>query len=102
MHVYVGAVSEYDKAADAVDHDSGTPLYVQLADIIARKIDAGELAPDRPIPAETRMAEEYGVARLTARRAVRELRERGLVRTVQGKGTFVLARRTGTASDQGD
>lgn len=73
----------------AIDHASGKPIYVQLADIIAGKIAAGELVPDRPIPAETRLAEEYGVARLTARRAVRELRERGLVHTVQGKGSYV-------------
>lgn len=75
--------------ADAIDHESATPIYRQLADIIAAKIEAGELLPDRPIPAEVRLAEEYGVARLTARRAVRELRERGLVVTVPGRGTFV-------------
>ncbi|MQY05389.1 GntR family transcriptional regulator [Actinomadura macrotermitis] len=74
---------------EPLDHESGTPLYQQLADIVAAKIHSGELVHDRPIPAETRLAEEYGVARLTARRAVRELRERGLVRTVHGKGTFV-------------
>lgn len=72
-----------------IDHESGTPLYVQLADIIAAKIDGGELQPDRPIPSEIRLADEYGVARLTARRAVRELRDRGLVRTIVGKGTYV-------------
>jgi DNA-binding transcriptional regulator YhcF (GntR family) len=36
------------------------------------------------------MAAEYGVARMTVSRAVRELRERGLVRTVIGKGTYVI------------
>lgn len=66
-------------------------MYQQLADIVAGMIEAGTLAVDRPIPAESRLADEYGVARLTARRAVRELRERGLVYTVQGKGTFVAA-----------
>lgn len=75
----------------AIDPQSATPVYRQLADIIAAQITAGVLLPDRPIPAETRMAEEYGVARLTARRAVAELRDRGLVITVQGKGTYVLA-----------
>ncbi|MBB4935288.1 DNA-binding GntR family transcriptional regulator [Lipingzhangella halophila] len=75
--------------ADELKHESATPLYVQLADIVAAKIKSGELQPDRPIPAETRLAEEYGIARLTARRAVRELRDRGLVVTVPGKGTFV-------------
>jgi DNA-binding GntR family transcriptional regulator len=75
-----------------LDHESGTPLYRQLADVIAAQIEAGELQPDRPIPSETRMAEEYGVARLTVRRAVRELQERGLVFTVRGKGSFVVDR----------
>jgi DNA-binding GntR family transcriptional regulator len=80
-----------DDPADLIDHESGRPIYMQLADLVAAKIAAGELVADRPIPAETRLAEEYGVARLTARRAVRELRERGLVYTVQGKGSFVTA-----------
>jgi GntR family transcriptional regulator len=35
------------------------------------------------------MAEEYGVARMTVSRAVRELRERNLVITVIGKGSYV-------------
>ncbi|MCH0538398.1 GntR family transcriptional regulator [Streptomyces sp. MUM 203J] len=42
------------------------------------------------IPSETRLAEQHGVARLTARRATQELRERGLVVTVRGKGSFVV------------
>lgn len=84
-------MSGAEDPAELIDHDSGRPVYVQLADLIAAKIAAGEIAPDRPIPAESRLADEYGIARLTARRAVRELRERGLVYTVQGKGSFVVA-----------
>lgn len=72
-----------------LDHEGGTPLYQQIADIIAARIAAGGIAPDRPIPSETAMVQEFGVARLTARRAVRELVERGLVYVVRGKGTFV-------------
>ena len=60
-----------------------------VADDIAAKIASGELAPGARLPAEVDMAAEYGVARMTARRAVRELRERGLVHTVIGKGTYV-------------
>lgn len=90
MRVYVDRVSDVDPR-DLIDHESGRPIYMQLADIVAGQIEAGVLVVDRPIPAESRLAEEYGVARLTARRAVRELRERGLVYTVQGKGTFVAA-----------
>ncbi|MEV6791139.1 GntR family transcriptional regulator [Streptomyces sp. NPDC051320] len=69
---------------------SARPLYVQLADIITARIKSGELAPDRPIASENHLADEYGVARLTARRAAQELRERGLIVTVRGKGSFVV------------
>ncbi|GGT10513.1 hypothetical protein GCM10010271_11240 [Streptomyces kurssanovii] len=84
-----------------MDPKSATPLYVQLANVVAQQIASGTLAPDRPIPSENRMAEEYGVARLTARRATQELRERGLVVTVRGKGSYVspVAGKTGTAPE---
>jgi len=72
-----------------IDHDGPTPLYVQIADTIEARIKAGELLPDRPIPSENQLVQEYGVARGTARKAIQLLRERGLVVTVVGRGTFV-------------
>lgn len=65
-------------------------VYVQIADDIAGKIARGEYQPDARLPSEIDLAAEYGAARMTVRRAVRELRDRGLVRTVIGKGTFVM------------
>lgn len=65
-------------------------VYVVIADHIAGQIQAGRLASGARIPGELEMAATYGVARMTVARAVRELRERGLVQTVRGKGTFVL------------
>ncbi|MEU8975487.1 GntR family transcriptional regulator [Streptomyces monashensis] len=41
------------------------------------------------MPAERDLALEYGVAYLTVRRAAQVLRERGLILTVHGRGTFV-------------
>ncbi|MFE4591918.1 GntR family transcriptional regulator [Streptomyces laurentii] len=73
----------------SLDPQSGRPLYMQLADVIAAKIETGEFAPDRMIPTPGRLSEEYGIAVLTARRAMRELRERGLIFTVPGKGSYV-------------
>jgi DNA-binding GntR family transcriptional regulator len=84
--------SDAEKAASPLDPMSAKPLYMQLADVVAAKIESGELAPDRPIPSENHLAEAYDVARLTARRAAQELRERGLIVTVRGKGSFVLER----------
>jgi GntR family transcriptional regulator len=72
-----------------VDPDGPTPLYVQVADLIEGMIRDGTLPPNRPIPSEATIQQRYGVARGTTRKAVEVLRERGLVFTVHGKGTFV-------------
>ena len=66
-----------------------TPVYQQLATILRARIESGYLAPNRPIPSETALQQEHGVARGTARRAVALLRDEGLVVTVKGRGTFV-------------
>lgn len=67
-------------------------VYMRVADHIAARIDAGKLPQGARLPAESKLGEEYGVAAGTARRAVRELRERGLVVTLPAKGTFVSPR----------
>jgi GntR family transcriptional regulator len=75
-----------------IDHEGPTPLYVQVADAIGARIHRGELQPNRPIPSENQLVQEYGIARGTARKAIELLRDRGLVTTVVGRGTFVLPR----------
>ncbi len=64
-------------------------LYVAIADHISARIDAGELKPGARLSPERELAAEYGVAYLTVRRAMVELRERKRIITVHGKGTFV-------------
>jgi GntR family transcriptional regulator len=66
--------------------------YEVLADHLARMIATGEIPPNKPLPAERRLADEYGVSLGTARRATDELRIRGLVHTLRSKGTYVLPR----------
>jgi DNA-binding GntR family transcriptional regulator len=72
-----------------LDRDGPIPIYVQIAHIIRERITSGDLTSGEPMPSETQIESEYGVARTTARRVARELREEGLVYTVQGEGTFV-------------
>jgi GntR family transcriptional regulator len=64
-------------------------MYLQVADHITGRIRAGELAPGAKLPAERDMATEYGVAYDTIRRATAVLRERGLIITIIGRGTFI-------------
>jgi GntR family transcriptional regulator len=64
-------------------------VWALIANDIAGQIERGELRPGARLPSEAELAESYGAARMTVRRALRELRERGLVRTVFGKGSYV-------------
>ncbi|MBO4270410.1 winged helix-turn-helix domain-containing protein [Microbispora triticiradicis] len=64
-------------------------VWQAVADEIKRRIKAGQYQPRMPIPAERRMAEEFGVAVNTVRRAVAVLREEGVLMTLPAKGTFV-------------
>lgn len=63
--------------------------YELLAEHLAGLIATGEWTPGRRMPGERSLAEEYGVALDTVRKATRILRDRGLVQTLKSKGTFV-------------
>jgi DNA-binding GntR family transcriptional regulator len=66
------------------------PHYVELADRLAARWAA--LAPGTLVESEHQLADEFGVNRLTAREAVRELERRMVVRRVMGRGTFTAYR----------
>jgi GntR family transcriptional regulator len=68
---------------------SAVPLYRQLADLLAEQIESGKLRPAQPLPSELHLQQTYGVSRGTVRMAMRDLRDRGLVVTVQARGTYV-------------
>lgn len=80
-----------DQGAPAVDPARPEYVYRQVADHIAAQIASGRLPPGARLPGERALAEEYGVALGTARRAVTDLRERGLVVTLPAKGTYIAA-----------
>jgi GntR family transcriptional regulator len=73
-----------------VDHDAPTPLYVQVADILRDQISKGTLAGR--VPSVATIAQQYEVAKGTAERALAILRDEGLIRSVMGRGHFVVPR----------
>lgn len=75
-----------------VDHGSAEPLYLQLADDLARKIENGEYAPGQRLPSADDLAELHDVAPNTALKALQKLRERGLAEMSHGRGTYVKRR----------
>ena len=65
------------------------PLYRQVSQRIFRKIEQGDYKFGDRIPSEQDLADHYGVNRLTVRRAIGLLAERGVLKSKQGKGVFV-------------
>jgi GntR family transcriptional regulator len=82
------AMSLEDRSA-RINHDSAVTVTAQVATDIEADIDSGALAPDTRLPTETELADQYGVSRVTVRRAIAALRDRGKLVTVHGRGTYV-------------
>lgn len=76
--------------AEPYRHRTPRPVYQVIADELAAEIR--KTPADTPVPSEADIRGRWGVARATARHAIAELRERGLVYTVPGRGSFVAAR----------
>jgi GntR family transcriptional regulator len=73
----------------SIDRDGPVPVYLQLAGILREGIAAGEYAAGRALPSEATLMQQHGLARETVRKAVRVLRDEGLVQIVQGRGAYV-------------
>ncbi|MBI5829640.1 MAG: GntR family transcriptional regulator [Chloroflexi bacterium] len=67
----------------------GVPLYVQIAESLLDRIEAGELAPGHRLPAERELSQTLGVNRMTLRQALHSLEMQGLLVRRQGAGTYV-------------
>lgn len=63
--------------------------YMEIVNWVRQQIDADMLRTDAKLPTENEMMKQFGVSRQSVRRAIRELEERGLVRTVQGSGSYI-------------
>jgi len=71
---------------------STSPLYRQAADAMRERIVKGAWPIGLQIPTLPELAQEFGVALITVRQAVRILRDEGLLVPEQGRGTFVRSR----------
>ena len=71
--------------------------YQQVADAIAARITAGRYPVK--LPSERDLAEEFGVSYpTTVRHALAILRERGLIVTIHGRGTFIASESVGKSN----
>jgi GntR family transcriptional regulator, arabinose operon transcriptional repressor len=70
---------------------STQPKHERLRDQLIQQIATGQLKPGERIPSEHYLVRKLGIARTTIRQAMAALERDGLIRRVQGKGTFVEA-----------
>jgi len=66
-----------------------TAKFTVIKQHICQKIESGEWQQHAKVPSENELAEQFSVSRMTARRALQELTEQGLLIRSQGSGTFV-------------
>jgi GntR family histidine utilization transcriptional repressor len=76
------------------ERSAQVPRYRQIKDYISRKIQDGSWKPGDRVLSEQELVEQFGVSRMTANRALRELSEQGRVVRLAGMGTFVAPEKT--------
>jgi len=86
------SVHDFRPAPAAVAAGAGVPLHRQLFLVLHDEIARGALAPGEPLPTEQALCDQFGVSRITVRRALADLADAGLIERRQGVGSFVRDR----------
>ncbi|MDF1509472.1 GntR family transcriptional regulator [Robertmurraya sp. DFI.2.37] len=75
-----------------IDKKSKQPLYKQLKMLLMRYIEEN-LSEGDSLPIESEIEKLYGVSRATVRKTIDELVSEGVVKRIQGKGTFIQSKK---------
>lgn len=75
-----------------------TPLHTMISKQLRDRMVSGQYKPGDQLPSEHQLMSEFEVSRITARRAIANLMQQGLVVVQQGKGAFVASRQKVTHS----
>ncbi len=68
---------------------AGVPLHRQLFLVLHDEIARGAIPAGNPLPTEQELCDQFGVSRITVRRALAELADQGYITRRQGVGSFV-------------
>ncbi|KAF0107909.1 MAG: GntR family transcriptional regulator [Anaerolineaceae bacterium] len=83
-----------------IDTKNPIPIYYQIREQLRQQIVGGQLNPGDMLPTEMEICAECGVSRMTARQALTQLANEGLVTRQRGRGTFVAAPKATLDSSQ--
>jgi GntR family transcriptional regulator len=79
----------------ASDGDSRLPLYLEVAAELRREIADGEATPGQRLPPARDMAAVMGINQNTMFRALRQLRDEGILEFQRGRGITVTGEAPG-------
>src|ERR1700734_274900 len=77
------------ETSGGVTAGAGVPLHRQLFLVLHDEIARGAIAPGDALPTEQSLCDQFGVSRITVRRALADLAEQGYIERRQGVGSFV-------------
>jgi len=72
-----------------IDEQSITPKYVQIVNSILKAVEMSNISQDYLLPSINDLSFELSIARDTAEKAYRQLKQLGVVGSVPGKGYFI-------------
>lgn len=81
-----------------LDRRGGEPLYLQIASLVKKGIESGDLPPGSPVPPQRQLSAAWEIGEVTIRRAFQALASEGLLDARAGSGT-VVRDPSGAASD---
>jgi GntR family transcriptional regulator len=85
-------MQETSGVAGPVTAGAGVPLHRQLFLVLHDEIARGAIAPGDALPTEQSLCDQFGVSRITVRRALADLAQQGYIDRRQGVGSFVRQR----------
>ena len=72
-----------------LSNSNGIPIFEQIENAIKEAIFSNELKEEDMLPSVRSLANDLKISFLTVKRAYDELEQAGLIKTMQGKGSFV-------------
>lgn len=77
--------------------EKNTPKFAKIKEFMFSQIESGNWPEHSRVPSENELASQFSVSRMTARRALQELTEQGVLYRTQGVGSFVASAKSQSA-----
>lgn len=83
-----------------ISNNSSVPIYEQIKNNIINQIMSNELQEGELLPSIRSLAKDIRISVMTIKKAYDELEIEGYIKSVQGKGTYVLEKNLEQAIEQ--